>query len=185
MPARRSRRLSQTAFDNHLVRSPSNKETAMLMRHAPGLRAALELTRAGKLAAATQAIQRAIADPTGEASRPEISPKLIDLASDEWTVKEAAASPNPTALASEHQTPAPVARRRRHAEAFQTGWTVPHPQTCRQATPAAYPGRRAFRNPIDQSWGRHSKLQGLRSGPGPGGAPLIADHAAWLHSGPG
>ena len=70
----------------------------MLMRQAPRLRAALELTRAGKLAAATQAIQRALAEPTGEASRPEISPKLIDLASDEWTATEAAASPNPTAL---------------------------------------------------------------------------------------
>ena len=79
----------------------------MLMRPAPGLRAALELTRAGKLAAATQAIQRAIADPTGEASRPEISPKLIDLASDERTVKEAAASPNPTALdqSTRHRRP--------------------------------------------------------------------------------
>jgi poly(hydroxyalkanoate) depolymerase family esterase len=70
----------------------------MLMRQAPRLRAALELTRAGKLAAATQAIQRALAEPTGEASRPEISPELIDLASDEWTATEAAASPNPTAL---------------------------------------------------------------------------------------
>jgi poly(hydroxyalkanoate) depolymerase family esterase len=70
----------------------------MLMRQAPGLRAALELTRAGKLAAATRAIQRALAElPTGEASRPEISPKLIDLTSDEWTAKEAAAFLNPIA----------------------------------------------------------------------------------------
>jgi poly(hydroxyalkanoate) depolymerase family esterase len=70
----------------------------MIMRQTPRLHAALELTRAGKLAAATQAIQRALADPTAEASRPEISPKLIDLASDEWTATEAATFPNPTAL---------------------------------------------------------------------------------------
>ena len=157
----------------------------MLMRPAPGLRAALELTRAGKLAAATQAIQRAIADPTGEASRPEISPKLIDLASDERTVKEAAASPNPTALDQSTRHRRPLRDVVDTLKRFKPGGTVPHPQTCRQATPASCPGRRAFRNPIDQSWGRHSKLQGLRSGPGPGGAPLIADHAAWLHSGPG
>jgi poly(hydroxyalkanoate) depolymerase family esterase len=70
----------------------------LMMRQAPRLRAAIELMRAGKLAAATRAIQRALADPTGEASRPEISPKVVDLASDEWTAKEAAASANPTAL---------------------------------------------------------------------------------------
>jgi poly(hydroxyalkanoate) depolymerase family esterase len=68
----------------------------LMMRQAPRLRAALELTRAGKLAAATREIQRALADP-GEPSRPEIFPKTVDLASDEWTATEAAASPNPTA----------------------------------------------------------------------------------------
>jgi poly(hydroxyalkanoate) depolymerase family esterase len=68
------------------------------MRRPPELRAALELTRAGKLNAALERIQRALADPTGEASRPAISPKVVDLASEEWTATDAAASPNPTAL---------------------------------------------------------------------------------------
>ena len=69
----------------------------MLMRRPPELRAALELTRAGKLDAAMETIQRALANPTGEASRPAISPKVVDLASEEWTT-DAAASPDPTAL---------------------------------------------------------------------------------------
>src|SRR5262245_16230626 len=97
MPARRSRRLWHTAFDNHL-QIPSNKENRMLMRLAPRLRAALELTRAGNLAAATRSIQRALADQTVETSRPGNSPKIIDLASEEWTSTEAAASSNPTTL---------------------------------------------------------------------------------------
>jgi poly(hydroxyalkanoate) depolymerase family esterase len=72
----------------------------MLMRRPPELRAALELTRAGKLNAAMQTIQRALAGPTGEASQPAISPKVVDLASEEWTATDAAASPNATPLRS-------------------------------------------------------------------------------------
>jgi poly(hydroxyalkanoate) depolymerase family esterase len=68
------------------------------MRRSPELRAALELTRAGKLDAAMETIQRALANPRGEASRSAISPKVLDLASEEWTATDAAASPDPTAL---------------------------------------------------------------------------------------
>jgi len=70
----------------------------MLMRLAPRLRAALDLTRAGKLASATRSIQRALADQTVETSQLGISPKIIDLASEEWTATEPSASPNPTTL---------------------------------------------------------------------------------------